>query len=132
MKIIRGLFIMNKKIMILISGIVVVLLLLCSISFAEEEVVYDQIISNVVVSDETDYIISTNTIVSGIIEGNVIVNSGVYLKLDGIINGDLTLEPGSNFIFNGIVVQEVIDNGALTYENNGIIQHFVEELVTGE
>ncbi|OQA54754.1 MAG: hypothetical protein BWY41_01925 [Candidatus Atribacteria bacterium ADurb.Bin276] len=123
---------MNKKAMILIVGFVVVLLLSSNISFAEEEIVYDQIISNVVVSDETDYIISTNTIVSGIIEGNVIVNSGVYLKLDGIINGDLTLEPGSNFIFNGIVVQEVIDNGASTYENNGIIQHFVEELVTGE
>lgn len=121
---------MNKKITILISGIVVVLLLLSNISFAEEEaVVYDQIISNVVVSDETDYIISTNTIVSGIIEGNVIVNSGVYLKLDGIINGNLTLEPGSNFIFNGIVVQEVIDNGASTFKNNGIIQHYVEEVV---
>jgi hypothetical protein len=123
---------MNKKAMILIVGFVVVLLLSSNISFAEEEIVYDQIISNVVVSDETDYIISTNTIVSGIIEGNVIVNSGVYLKLDGIINGDLILESGSNFIFNGIVVQEVIDNGASTYENNGIIQHFVEELVTGE
>jgi hypothetical protein len=86
---------MNKKAMILIVGFVVVLLLSSNISFAEEEIVYDQIISNVVVSDETDYIISTNTIVSGIIEGNVIVNSGVYLKLDGIINGDLTLEPGS-------------------------------------
>ena len=43
---------MNKKAMILIVGFVVVLLLSSNISFAEEEIVYDQIISNVVVSDE--------------------------------------------------------------------------------
>ena len=48
---------MNKKAMILIVGFVVVLLLSSNISFAEEEVAYDQIISNVIVSDETDYII---------------------------------------------------------------------------
>ena len=120
---------MNKKIIILISVIVVVLLLVSNISFTEEAIVYDQVISNIVVSDETDYIISSNTIVTGIIEGNVIVNSGIYLELDGIINGYLTLEPGSNFIFNGIVVKEVIDNGASTYINNGIIQHYVEEEV---
>jgi len=114
------------------TGIFVILLFISGISYAEEEIVYDQIINNILVSNESDFIISTNTQVSGIIVGNVIVNSSAYLKLDGIIDGNLTLEPGSNFIFNGIVVQEVIDNGASTYENNGIIQHFSEEEVVVE
>ena len=117
---------MSKIIIIFFIGIFVVLTLFGSISFAQGEVVYDQIINNVLVSDEADYVISTNTHITGIIVGNVIVNSGVYLKLDGIINGNLTLEPGSHFIFNGIVVKEVIDNGASTYIDNGIIQHYIE------
>jgi len=115
-----------KNLIIYLCGILVLLIMISGVSFAEEEIVYNQVISNVLVSDTSDYVISTNTHVTGIIVGNVIVNSGIYLKLDGIINGNLTLEPGSNFIFNGIVVQEVIDNGASTYINNGIIQHYIE------
>lgn len=115
-----------KKLIICLCGILVFLTMLSGISLAEEEIVYDQVISNVFVSDITDYVVSTNTQVIGIIVGNAILNSGAYLKLDGIINGNLTLEAGSNFIFNGIVVKEVIDNGAATYINNGIIQHYIE------
>jgi len=120
---------MNGKIIICSIFVSVVLIIFSSISYGDEDIVYDQVISNILISDESDYIISSNTHVTGIIVGNVIVNSGVYLKLDGIINGNLTLEPGSNLIFNGIVVQEVIDNGASTFKNNGIIQHYVEEVV---
>ncbi|MDD5038255.1 MAG: polymer-forming cytoskeletal protein [Dehalococcoidales bacterium] len=55
--------------------------------------------------------IDQDTQLKGIIVGKVIVSGGVYLRIDGTIDGDLILEEGSTVSLRGIVTGNITNRG---------------------
>ncbi|WP_448682577.1 hypothetical protein [Pseudomonas nicosulfuronedens] len=73
---------------------------------------------------EGDQALVADTHLLGIIAGSVVVKNGAMLLLEGVINGDLTLEANSSAIIRGTVSGSVFNNGG-KLEIRGVVTRAV-------
>jgi cytoskeletal protein CcmA (bactofilin family) len=61
-----------------------------------------------------DLVVTSNTIIHGLIDGNVSVKDGASLILHGLIDGDLTIETGSICEVHGRIEKNIVNKGKCT------------------
>lgn len=64
---------------------------------------------------EGSLVLNQNTLLSGTIEGEVVLTPGNSLYFSGLIHGDLVLQPDTSSIVQGQVRGNIINNGGYAH-----------------